>query len=312
MMSNNTPESNDKNLPGEHIPVLAQTLTNLISLPKDAAVVDATVGHGGHSYLFGKKLGPDAIILGFDVDRNSLDRALFYLKDLDCKVVLIRKNFAKIAETVKEQQLGKLDFVLADLGFCSAQVDNVSKGLSFRENMPLDMRLDEDLKVSAAQIVNTEDEESLANLIFKYGQERASRRIARFIVEYRSQQRIMTTAQLAAIVCKALRQPIRGKRAKRIHPATKTFQALRIAVNDELGSLKTLLQDAAGLLKKDGKIAVISFHSLEDKLVKENFKKNAADGLYEIMTKKPITPSKEEINENPRARSAKLRIAKRI
>jgi len=311
-MSNNTPESNDKNLPGEHIPVLAGTLTNLISLPTDAAVVDATVGHGGHSYLFGKKLGPDAIILGFDVDRNSLDRAFLNLKPLECKVVLIRKNFANIAETLNEQQLSKVDLILADLGFCSAQVDNVAKGLSFKENMPLDMRLDEDLKVSAAQIVNNTDEESLANIIFKYGQETASRRIARFIVEYRSQQRITTTAQLAAIVCKSLNQPLRGKRAKRIHQATKTFQALRIAVNDELGSLTTLLQDADGLLKKNGKIAVISFHSLEDKLVKENFKKNASEGLYEIITKKPITPSKEEIYENPRARSAKLRIAKRL
>ena len=176
-MSKNTPERKDKNSPGEHIPVLAETLTNLISLPRDAAVVDATVGHGGHSLLFGKKLGPEAIILGFDVDRNSLDRALFYLKDLDCKVVLIRKNFAKIAETVNEQQLGKLDLVLADLGFCSAQVDNVAKGLSFRENMPLDMRIDKRLKRTAADIVNKEDEKSLADLIYEFGQDRASRRI---------------------------------------------------------------------------------------------------------------------------------------
>lgn len=302
----------DKNIPGEHIPVLAETLTELISLPMDAAVVDATVGHGGHSLLFGKELGPEAIIIGLDVDRASLNRAHSILSVLSCKITLICKNFAEIAEVLIEQQLDKVDLILADLGFCSAQVGNVSRGLSFQENMPLDMRLDEGLTITAADIVNSEDEQSLADLIFRYGQENASRRIARFIVEYRKQQRITTTGQLAGIICKSLGQPLYGKRSKRIHPATKTFQALRIAVNDELGKLARLLEDASMLLKKDGHIAVISFHSLEDKLVKENFKQNAADGVYEILTKKPITASKEEVNRNRRARSAKLRIAKRL
>lgn len=302
----------DQNIPSEHIPVLAGTLTELISLPMDAAVVDATIGHGGHSLLFGKELGPEAIIIGLDIDRTSLDRAHSILTCLECKITLIRKNFAQIAEVLTEQKLEKVDFILADLGFSSAQVGNKSRGLSFQENMPLDMRLDEGLKITAADIINSKDEQSLADLIFKYGQETASRRIARFIVEHRRQQRITTTGQLSAIICKSLGQPLRGKRAKRIHPATKTFQALRIAVNDELGNLGRLLEDASGLLKRDGRIAVISFHSLEDKLVKENFKRNASSGIYEIITKKPITPSKEEINENPRARSAKLRIAKRL
>jgi 16S rRNA (cytosine1402-N4)-methyltransferase len=234
------------------------------------------------------------------------------LNALDCKITLIRKNFAQIAEVLREQGLEKVDFILADLGFCSAQVGDKSRGLSFQENMPLDMRLDERLNITAADIINSEDEQSLADLIFKYGQENASRRIARFIVEHRRQQRITTTRQLAVIICKSLGQPLRGKRAKRIHPATKTFQALRIAVNDELGNLGRLLEDASVLLKKDAYIAVISFHSLEDKLVKENFKLNASDGIYEIITKKPITPSKEEVKENPRSRSAKLRIAKKL
>jgi 16S rRNA (cytosine1402-N4)-methyltransferase len=176
--------------------------------------------------------------------------------------------------------------------------------------MPLDMRIDERLKTTAADIVNKTDEEALADLIYKFGEDRASRRIARFIVRHRQSQPITTTGQLAAIVCKALQRPGR-KKWTRIHPATRTFQALRIAVNNELENLERLLNAAPQLLNKKGQIAVISFHSLEDRLVKNNFKQNKKENIYSDFTKKPIVPSRLEIAGNPRARSAKLRIAQK-
>ncbi len=273
-------------------------------------MVDATVGHGGHSLLFGKTLGPEGFALGMDVDNNCLIKAQLTLSDLDCKVVLVRSNFGSIAEVLGDQNIDKVDFILADLGFCSAQLTDPAKGLSFQENMKLDMRLDNRLKRTARDIVNNTDEKELADLIFKYGQDRASRRIARFIAQYRQTQPITGTAQLAAVVCRALNQPATGRR-KKIHPATKTFQALRIAVNDELGCLESLLDAAPDLLKPGGRIAIISFHSLEDKIVKDNFRHNKAQGIYELLTKKPLVASMAEIDANPRARSAKLRIAKR-
>jgi 16S rRNA (cytosine1402-N4)-methyltransferase len=177
--------------------------------------------------------------------------------------------------------------------------------------MPLDMRIDKRVKRTAADIVNKADEKFLADLIYKYGQERGSRRISRFIVRERESRSITTTGQLAAIVCRALGQPERRRKSK-IHPATRTFQALRIAVNNELENLGKMLASASSLLAKKGRIAVISFHSLEDRLVKNNFKANEKEGIYKIITKKPIVPSREEIAENARARSAKLRIAEKI
>ena len=294
----------------EHIPVLTEALAEYISLPRDGIVVDATVGHGGHSLLLGKTLGPEGILVGLDVDENCIKRAHVALSNLVCRVVLLRENFANIRDIVQKQRIDKVDLILADLGFCSAQLTDPARGLSFQDNMPLDMRLGGRAKTTAADIVNNNDEKSLADLIFRYGQERASRRIARFIVEYRAKQPIKTTAQLANIVCKALKKPPFGRKG-RIHPATKTFQALRIAVNDELANLEMLLQATPGLLKRDGLIAVISFHSLEDKIVKQDFRKNAEAGVYEIVTKKPLVPLESEMDKNPRARSAKLRIAER-
>jgi 16S rRNA (cytosine1402-N4)-methyltransferase len=202
----------------------------------------------------------------------------------------------------------KVDFILADLGFCSAQLEDDRMGLSFQRNMPLDMRLDKRLKTTAADIINRADEKTLADLIYKFGEERASRRIARFIVERRHREPITTTGQLAAIISSAM-----GKGGwSRIHPATRTFQALRIAVNNELENLETLLGSAPALLGQNGFIAVISFHSLEDRIVKTDFKSNEKNGVYKVITKKPISASRDEISENHRARSAKLRIAQKV
>jgi len=294
----------------EHIPVLAETLAEQINLPLDGVMVDATIGHGGHSFLFGKILGPEGVIIGFDVDKNAIRRAHFILKDLACRVILICGNFSQISEHVRKEGIEKIDFILADLGVCSAHLADVRMGLSFQTDMPLDMRIDKRLKTTAADIVNEADEKSLADLIYKFGEDRGSRRIARFIVRERGSRPITTTVQLAAIVCKALGRPGR-KRKSRIHPATRTFQALRIAVNNELENLGKLLASAPELLSKNGRIAIISFHSLEDRLVKNNFKQNESESIYKIITKKPIVPTREEIATNRRARSAKLRIAER-
>lgn len=273
-------------------------------------MVDATTGHGGHSFLFGSRLGPAGTLIGLDVDGNSLDRARQRLAGLSCKVVLVKSNFSRIADCLGELGVRRADLILADLGFCSAQLVDNEMGLSFRTDMPLDMRMDESLETTAADIVNGYDEKSLADVIFQYGQDRASRRIARYIVDRRRREPIQTTGQLASVVCSALRAPDR-KYKPRKHPATRTFQALRIAVNHELDNLQALLTSGPGLLKKDGFIAIISFHSLEDGMVKWDFKKNQSDGIYRIVTKKPIEASPEEVAANNRARSAKLRIAQR-
>jgi 16S rRNA (cytosine1402-N4)-methyltransferase len=294
----------------EHTPVLAGTLAEQIKLPSDGVMVDATIGQGGHSLLLGKTLGPEAVIVGLDVDINAVRRAQINLKELACKVILLNANFSRIEEQLAGQGIKKVDLILADLGVSSAQLANAELGLSFQTNMPLDMRIDERLKRTAADIINKSDEKSLADLIYRFGQDRASRRIARFIVRQREIEPIKTTGQLAQVVCKALGKTTRGRRS-RIHPATRTFQALRIAVNNELENLKELLASAPVLLKKNGYIAVISFHSLEDRLVKNDFRQNEKTGIYRVVTKKPIVPAQEEIRKNRRARSAKLRIAQK-
>lgn len=272
-------------------------------------MVDATVGHGGHSGVFGRTLGPEGLLLGLDVDQNSIQRASQILRDLSCRVELVRENFDRIAQELAKRGIEKVDFILADLGFCSGQLEDAQRGLSFQTAMPLDMRLDDRLKTTAADLVNRLSQTELADLIYQYGQDRASRRIARFIVEQRGRQKFTTTAELAALVCRALKAPARGHR---IHPATRTFQALRIAVNGELDRLRTLLDAAPMLLKPGGAIAVISFHSLEDGMVKNDFRQKKEDGVYDVLTKKPVQPTNDEIAQNPRSRSAKLRIARRI
>jgi 16S rRNA (cytosine1402-N4)-methyltransferase len=298
----------EKKSMAEHIPVLAEILVEQINLPTDAVMVDLTIGQGGHSLLFAKKLSPKGLIVGMDVDEDALQKAEAVLKEAECRVVLIHSNFSQISEQLKEQGIEKVDFILGDLGLCSAQISDEKFGLSFQTNMPLDMRIDKRLKLNAADIVNRFDEKNLADLIFKYGQDRASRRIARFIVSHRKENKITTTGQLAGIICRALGN--KGFRS-RIHPATRTFQALRIAVNQELENLEKLLTAAPVLLNKNGLIAIISYHSLEDRIVKNDFRQNGANGIYNIITKKPLVPSQEEIAENNRARSAKLRIAQK-
>lgn len=301
----------NNNLSSEHISVLADEIVEHVHLARDGTVVDATLGHGGHSVLLGSQLGPDGLLLGLDVDQNCIARARTFLSSLDCRVVLVRENFENLEKVLDDEGIEGVDLILADIGFCSGQLNDPKRGLSFQQNMPLDMRLDDRRKITAADIINNTDEKELADLIFKYGEERASRRIARSIVEDRGRRKITSTGQLASIICKALNRPMAGYSSK-VHPATRVFQALRIAVNDELGCLERLLASAVKVLKKGGVAAIISFHSLEDRIVKNDFKRNSKSGAYEIITKKPIVASKEEMAGNIRARSAKLRMARKI
>ena len=231
-----------------HKSVLCEALTEWIRLPTDGRIVDGTVGHGGHSRLFGSMLGPEGMILGLDVDPKSIERAQFNLSRLACKVILVRENFARLPEAMKKNGLDQADLIFADLGFCSAQLEDVSKGLSFGSDMPLDMRLDDRLKTTAADLVNRLDVDALADLIYRYGEDRFPPNRS-FYAQARQGQKITSTAQLAEIVRKALYRP--GKRIlQRIDPATRTFQALRIAVNSELENLEILLANAPDLLKQ--------------------------------------------------------------
>jgi 16S rRNA (cytosine1402-N4)-methyltransferase len=217
-------------------------------------------------------------------------------------VEYVPRPFSEIAEVVRP---GTLDGLLADFGVSSMQLDEAHRGFSFRADGPLDMRMDPRSELTAEQVVNQVDEEDLANLIYEYGEERRSRRIARAIVRARP---ISTTAELARIVS-ACAPPIKGEK---IHPATRTFQALRIRVNDELGEIQSLLRSAGSLMKPGGRVVLISFHSLEDRLVKDSFKEAARDGRLEVLTKKPVVASEEESLRNPRSRSAKLRAAEKM
>ena len=303
--------SNDSNSQSEHVAVLLDDIAEQIVLSQDAVVVDATIGHGGHSFLFGRQLGPEGLLIGLDIDDKCLRRAHLKLGGLDCHVVLEQENFTEVRKVTAKHGINKVDLIFADLGFCSGQLEDFERGLSFQQDQPLDMRLDRSTEVTAADIVNSFDEQALADLIYNFGQERRARRIARTIVEYRSRRKVTTTAQLAQIVLKALKAPAKARRERK-HPATRTFQALRVAVNNELYNLEKLLDAGPGLLKTKGFFAVISFHSLEDSRVKDNFRENSKKGIYEIITKKPLQASRIEIERNPRARSAKLRIARRI
>ncbi len=292
----------------KHIPVLAKLVGELLAVRQGDVVVDATVGLGGHAALLAASAGASGTLLGLDVDPNNLELAKQHLAESDATVVLLRGNFAELDAGLAEAGLEKADVILADLGVSSTQLDEPERGFSFASDGPLDMRMDERLQTTAADLVNRLREEELANILYQNAQERQSRRIARRICTARKDKRITRTLRLAGIVASAMNVDPSSRRSK-IHPATRTFQALRIAVNDELGALDTLLEIAPRHLKPGGRIGVISFHSLEDGRVKANFRANKSAGIYQIVTKKPLVADAEEREANPRSRSAKLRVA---
>jgi 16S rRNA (cytosine1402-N4)-methyltransferase len=290
-----------------HVPVLLNEAIEFLVVKPGGIYVDATVGLGGHSFELAKRLGPRGRLIGLDKDPKALELARERLRppagmeDTWPEVRLLHSSFAEVAGLVEEQSA---DGLLADLGLSSLQLADAERGFSFQAEGALDMRMDPRSELTAEQVVNQFDESNLADLIYEYGEERRSRRIARAIVRSRP---IHTAKQLAEVVAAASR-PMKGDR---IHPATRTFQALRIFVNRELEDLRALLESAPRVLRPGGRLVVISFHSLEDRIVKDALREGARQGGYRLLTKKPVTAGGEEIGRNPRSRSAKLRAAER-
>jgi 16S rRNA (cytosine1402-N4)-methyltransferase len=286
----------------QHVPVMLEEVCSFIQPEAGGAYIDATLGLGGHAEAILERSAPDGKLFGIDRDEKALALARKRLKRFGDRVQFAHCNFDDIAEAVREHGFKKADGILADLGVSSMQLDLSERGFSFMREGPLDMRMDESRGESAADLIARIDESELADVIYNFGEERFSRRIARGIVEARKKNSIETTSELARIVEKS----VPGRRG-RIHPATRTFQALRIAVNDELGQLKRFLEQSIELLGEGGRLVIISYHSLEDRMVKNAFR-DAARVVGRIITKKVVVPSRDEEMKNPRARSAKLRV----
>jgi len=295
----------------EHVPVLVEELSGYLQVRRGQVFVDATVGLGGHSLMILKALGPSGCLIGLDRDSGSLSRARERLSGLAGEVRLYPERFSRLGKVLGEMEVSVVDGILADLGVNSSQLGAPDRGFSYLKDGPLDMRMDRGQKVTAEQLVNGLAERELADLIYRNSQERFSRRIAKRICRVRREGRIKTTRELVRVICDALeiRDPL--SRRSKTHPAMRTFQALRMAVNEEVEELRSFLEQSAGCLKPGGHLAVISFHSVEDRAVKRDFLSRKRRGTYEILTKKPIIPSKEERARNPRSRSAKLRVVRR-
>jgi 16S rRNA (cytosine1402-N4)-methyltransferase len=293
-----------------HTPVLPQSVQHWLAPKPGDVVLDATIGLGGHAKLFAEAIGPDGTLIGIDVDPSNLAGAREYLADAPCEVVLERENFRRLETVLDRLDIDPVNVLFADLGVSSTQLEDPMRGFSFRHEAPLDMRLDDRITTTAADLVNSLRENELSDLIYHNSQERFSRRIAKRICQARRDRRITTTSRLADVVCQALGVDPESRKSK-IHPATRVFQAFRIAVNDELGALADFLEEAPKRLCPGGRIGVISFHSLEDGLVKRDFRRRKNEGLYEVLTKRPLIADPDERQANPRSRSAKFRAAKR-
>ena len=311
-----------------HVPVLLKEAIDFLAIKRGGTYIDATVGLGGHSYEIAKRLGARGHLIGLDKDPAALGIARERLAvgrsslvvgettserpttsdlrlELDWpQITLLHRSFAELATDARRTAY---DGILADLGVSSLQLNDAARGFSFQAEGPLDMRMNPQAELTAEQVVNQVDEVTLANLIYEFGEERRSRRIARAIVRSRP---IRTTAQLADVVSAAARPMNQAER--RIHPATRAFQAIRIFVNDELKDLRALLDAVPQVLKPGGRLVIISFHSLEDRIVKDALREGVKQGHYELLTKKPVTAGEDEVDRNPRSRSAKLRAAERI
>jgi len=298
-----------------HIPVLAEEILDLLGPRKGEVALDCTTGPGGHSVLLAEAIGPTGRLIGFDLDGEILAHARRRVEALGVAFDGLHDSFIIAPQRVRELGV-RADIVLADLGFSSNQIDDPERGFSFGADGPLDMRFDREQSTTAADLLARLSERELADLIYEYGEEPWSRKIARKLAQTRRSKPIQTTAELAGLVVEAY-----GGRARhsRLHPATRTFMALRVAVNDELGALRALLEEIAdgaekidegGWLKGGSRIAIVSFNSLEDRLVKRAFAELARLGLAERLTKKPLIAGPGEVQANPRSRSAKLRVVR--
>ena len=291
-----------------HVSVLLNEAIDFLAVQRGGTYIDATLGLGGHSYEIAKRLGAEGRLIGFDKDPAALAIARKRLAVKEDErdwpsITLLQGSFSELGQRVEP---GSADGLLADIGLSSLQLADAARGFSFQAEGPLDMRMDPQSELTAYQVVNQFGEKELADLIYEFGEERRSRRIARAIVRARP---VTTTAQLADVVAAAAR-PM-NPQERRIHPATRTFQAIRIFVNHELQDLRALLDAAPRVLRPGGRLVVISFHSLEDRIVKDAIRDGVKAGFYRSLTKKPVTATEKEIANNPRSRSAKLRAAER-
>lgn len=292
-----------------HRPVMLREVLYWLNLQEGELYVDCTIGAGGHSKAILEKMEGKIRIVGIDRDEKAIEIAKRELKKYEKQTRLIKANFKDLSYILKKEKVGPVAGILYDLGLSSIQLDTPERGFSFRWTAPLDMRMDSSQDLTAAHLVNELSQKELENIFFKLGEERWARRIAKFIIEERKKNPLKTTSDLVEIAKKAI--PSKFRRGKRTHFATRVFQALRIEVNQELENLKSSLSSSLNLLGRKGRICVISYHSLEDRIVKEQFNK-AKEEKLNILTKKVIKPSTREIKTNPRARSARLRVAERV
>jgi 16S rRNA (cytosine1402-N4)-methyltransferase len=291
-----------------HTPVMLNEVLDYLDLAPGKVIVDATIGTAGHAHKILERITPGGRLIALDRDQESLDYAKEKLYDFRDSCEFVHSNFSEIDTALKSLNVSKVDGVLFDLGISSFQLDNPERGFSFQADGPLDMRLDRTSFISAYDLVNNLNEEEISSILQAFGQERWHNRIARLLAQERQKHPISTTSELSDIIVRAMPYKYRYYR---IHPATRTFQALRIAVNRELESLEIAINKAVDFLSNKGRICVISFHSLEDRIVKLNFRKLAAEGILNLITPKPLTPTPEEVVENPSSRSAKFRVAER-
>jgi len=293
-----------------HVPVMPDEAIKFLDLSHGDLIVDATVGTGGHSEMILERIAPGGRLVGIDRDEDSLEVCRKRFEKFKGSFELVHGSFSELDLILKNLKIKKIDGILFDLGISTFQLKNKDRGFSFLEEGPLDMRMDRSSYFSAYDVVNNLKEKEISDLLWAFGEERWHNRIAHIIVEQREKSPIATTTQLADIACRSV--PLRYRhRHYRIHPATRTFQAVRIAVNRELEILEAAVNKGIESLKSGGRICVISFHSLEDRIIKHTFRKASAGGLINILTPKPLTPAPGEVKTNPPSRSSKLRAAKK-
>ncbi|MCX8117182.1 MAG: 16S rRNA (cytosine(1402)-N(4))-methyltransferase RsmH [Desulfobacterota bacterium] len=291
-----------------HIPVMVEEVMALLRCEPGRIYVDGTLGGGGHAEEILRRTGPDGVVVGIDWDEKAIEEASRRLKPYGDRIRTVRENFTHLPEILKSAGIEEVDGILLDLGLSSLQIEDEARGFSFRGEGPLDMRMDVRSEGTAADLVNRLSVQELEHLLREYGEERWAKRIARAIVEERERAPIQTARDLSRIVYRAI--PRRSP-SNRIDPATRTFQALRLGVNRELENLKGILETGWRMLKQGGRFCILTFHSLEDRLVKHSFRRMEEEGKMRVLTKRPLTPSRQEVRMNPRARSAKLRCAER-
>ncbi len=294
-----------------HIPVMLTETMEHLNLSPGKVIVDATAGTGGHALAILQRILPGGRLIAIDRDQESIDVCRQRIRSLSASCEFIQGNFVDIDTILKKLGIKEIDGMLFDLGISSFQLQDAQRGFSFSKEGPLDMRMDRNSYICAFDLINNLNEQEISDLLWNFGQERWHNRIAHFLVKEREHHPIATTTELANIVVRSI--PTRYRyRHYRIHPATRTFQAMRIAVNRELESLEVAINKALALLAKDARICIISFQSLEDRVVKFSFRQAASDGLIKIITPKPLTPAQEEVGENPSSRSSKLRVAQKL